>query len=236
VIRIVGVVVPAANEQNHIGACLQALADSRKQLALTRYSGVDVRVVVVLDSCVDDTMPVVAGYAGVEAILCSAGSVGVARATGARHLINSASVALSELWLANTDADSRVPRNWLSTLIAEAERGTHVVLGTVLPDVSRYSAVGRRWYARHVLRDGHPHIHGANLGIRADTYEALGGWPPVGSGEDVALAERVDAAGHLRVARIASIPVTTSARSEGRAPRGFADYLRSIDRPRGGEG
>jgi hypothetical protein len=183
-------------------------------------------VVVVLDSCIDDTADVVSRYSGVEVAHGTERSVGVAREIGARRLLDSTAAPRSELWLANTDADSRVPANWLSTMVKEADRGAHVVLGTVLPDAT--SAVARRWRSRHVLRDGHPHVHGANLGIRGDVHNELGGWPPLRTGEDVALAQRATAADHLRIARIGTIPVTTSARTEGRAPRGFAAYLHAL--------
>jgi hypothetical protein len=71
-------------------------------------------------------------------------------------------------------------------------------------------------------------VHGANLGIRGDAYLSLGGWPPVATGEDVALAGRARASGHLRITRTASIPVLTSVRMRGRAPEGFSGYLREL--------
>jgi hypothetical protein len=71
-------------------------------------------------------------------------------------------------------------------------------------------------------------VHGANLGIRGDAYLALGGWQPLVTGEDVDLARRAALSGHLRVSRTASIPVVTSVRRVGRAPRGFSSYLRAL--------
>jgi hypothetical protein len=44
---------------------------------------------------------------------------------------------------------------------------------------------------------------------------------------DADLARRAALTGHLRVSRIASAPVITSVRREGRAPRGFSSYLRA---------
>jgi len=82
----------------------------------------------------------------------------------------------NRLWLANTDADSVVPRDWLIRMVDAADAGVQVVLGTVAPDVELPQTLRAAWIARHQLHDGHPHIHGANLGIRADTYLALGGW------------------------------------------------------------
>jgi hypothetical protein len=74
-------------------------------------------------------------------------------------------------------------------------------------------------------------VHGANFGIRGDAYLALGGWPPMATGEDVELACRAARAGYLRVTRTASIPVVTSTRRHSRAPRGFSGYLQAISHP-----
>jgi hypothetical protein len=133
-----------------------------------------------------------------------------------------------ELWLASTDADSAVPADWLTAMVAAAARGVHLVLGTVLPGPDLSPAVRARWLAGHHLRDGHPHVHGANLGIRADAYLALGGWLPLVTGEDADLARRAAAAGWLAICRTAGIPVVTSARRAARAPRGFSSYLRAL--------
>ena len=57
------------------------------------------------------------------------------------------------------------------------------------------------------------------------------------AGEDAELARRAARAGHLRISRTASIPVVTSVRPDGRAPRGFSGYLLDIAAPsRGSEG
>lgn len=227
-IRTVGVVVPAANEQGQVGACLAALTDARRHLHRAASGEVDVRVVVVLDRCVDETAAVVAAYAGVDAVRSSAGRVGAARAAGVRHLLAASCAPREEIWLANTDADSVVPRDWLVEMLHRAERGAALVLGTVLPCPDLAPALDTAWRARHVLREDHPHVHGANFGIRADVYTRLGGWPDLAAGEDVVLAERAAAAGHLRIARTSTIPVLTSTRLCGRAPRGFSSYLRGL--------
>jgi glycosyltransferase involved in cell wall biosynthesis len=224
-IRSVGVVVPAANEETLIGSCLDALAAARAHAIRRLAQPLNVRIVVVLDGCVDGTAEVVASRPRVEAVSCVAGGVGAARAAGARHLLASAAWPLRETWLANTDADSRVPVDWISTMVADAARGADVVLGTVLPGGDLAASVRHRWFGRHLLREDHPHVHGANFGIRADVYAALGGWPLLATGEDVALAARADTAGHLRIVRTAAIPVLTSPRRCGRAPQGFAQYL-----------
>ena len=47
------------------------------------------------------------------------------------------------------------------------------------------------WNQAHRLTDGHPHVHGANLGISAEMYARSGGFADVAAHEDVLLATRV---------------------------------------------
>ena len=68
-------------------------------------------------------------------------------------------------------------------------------------------------------------MHGANLGVRADAYLAAGGFRTVAEHEDVGLVETLRAAG-APIDSTDRAPVTTSARSTGRVPGGFAGYLR----------
>ncbi|MEO6886710.1 MAG: glycosyltransferase [Jatrophihabitantaceae bacterium] len=226
-ITAVGVVVPAADEQATVGACLDSVVVACARLR-TIAPCVDVRVVVVLDSCVDQTASIVAEHRGVRAVSCSVGRAGAARAIGAQVLLDEFATSSDQLWLANTDADSCVPADWLTTHVDQAQRGADLVLGTVLPDVGLSAAVERAWHDNHRLHEDHPHVHGANLGIKADAYLALGGWPSLATGEDVELAARAESAGRLHIVRTARIPVRTSVRLTGRAPRGFATYLREL--------
>jgi glycosyltransferase involved in cell wall biosynthesis len=229
-IRRMAVIVPAANEEQTIAACLASIAAARAHLARRHTADIQVQVFVVLDSCQDQTAAIATHFPGVRPVMISAGRVGAARHAGTRAAIGSGPPA-RELWLANTDADCVVPRDWLSFMVAEARRDTQVVLGTALPGPGLPAAEKAAWLGRHHLRDNHPHVHGANFGIRADTYLTLGGWRPLPRGEDVDLARRAASAGHLRITRTASIPVVTSSRTAARAPGGFASYLSSLAAP-----
>jgi hypothetical protein len=229
VITAVGVVVPAANEQEALGACVDSLVAARRHLQRAALRPPAVRVVIVLDSCIDGTAEVAAGYRDVEVVETSAQRVGVARAAGVSYLLRTSAAATREIWLANTDADSVVPPDWLSVAIEEADRGADLLVGTVQPGPGLSLQMERAWQRQHVQRRDHPHVHGANLGIRADAYLALGGWPSVATGEDVLLVRRTMHAGHLQVVRTPAIPVRTSTRRHGRAPRGFSSYLRGLD-------
>jgi hypothetical protein len=219
------VIVPAADEEEHVGDCLSAIRAAAADVY--RAAGIRVRVVLVLDRCLDQTAAIARRSAGVELVTAGARNVGAARRAGAGRALAGPGRA-SELWLASTDADSQVPVRWLTGMLAEARAGAHLVLGTVVPGPGLGPARRRAWAGRHHLRDGHPHVHGANLGIRGDAYLALGGWPALPTGEDAELARRATAAGHVRIARTAAIPVVTSTRRAGRAPQGFSGYLRDL--------
>jgi glycosyltransferase involved in cell wall biosynthesis len=224
-IRRVAVIIPAASEEEGIGRCLSAVAAARRHLHRAS-AAIAVQTLVVLDGCRDRT-DAIAASCGVRTVAIAAGNVGRARAAGASAALAGGGPP-SELWLASSDADSRVPVTWLTAMVAEARLGAHLVLGTVLPDGHLEARDRAEWLSRHHLRDGHPHVHGANLGIRGDSYLSLGGWPPLVTGEDTELARRAACSGHLRIARTATIPVVTSVRRSGRAPRGFSSYLREI--------
>jgi glycosyltransferase involved in cell wall biosynthesis len=226
-IRRIAVIVPAANEEQRIGKCLSSIRAARAHLYRCS-AGIRIRIVVALDGCDDLTSDIAAARGDVQPVMITAGNVGIARRAGASAVLAGAG-PLDELWLANTDADSEVPVNWLTSMMAEARLGAHLVLGTVMPGPGLPPAAREQWVSRHRLRDGHPYVHGANLGIRGDAYLALGGWQPLATGEDADLARRAANTGHLRISRIASAPVMTSARHQGRAPRGFSSYLRDLD-------
>jgi glycosyltransferase involved in cell wall biosynthesis len=230
-IQRVAVIVPAADEQDRIAACLAAIEEARCRLLQTTPTIEGVDVIVVLDACSDETPAIVGRFAAVghvRAITSGARLVGAARRLGAQQALQ-CGVPADRLWLANTDADSTVPANWLTGMVAAADGGAQVVLGTVLPGAGLTATLRAAWLAPHHLREGHPHVHGANLGIRADTYLELGGWDGgLASAEDVDLAGRAAAAPDVRILRTAAIPVLTSVRMAGRAPGGFSSYIRHL--------
>jgi glycosyltransferase involved in cell wall biosynthesis len=157
-----------------------------------------------------------------------AGTVGTARALAASYAITKTTAPLSDVWLANTDADCVVPAGWLSGQIDFAASGVEAVAGIVAVDSfeehgPEVPARFRSTYSIHA--DGtHPHIHGANLGVRADRYLAVGGWADLKTAEDHDLWGRLKRTG-VRLVSSARLQVVTSGRRVGRAPSGFADAL-----------
>ena len=192
-VEAAGVVVPAHDEETLLPACLAALR------MLPVRCRLPVHVVVVADACTDQTAAV-ARAAGARVIGIHARRVGAARAAGMRELLRlTAGSDPSAVWLATTDADTVVPPDWLRRQLHYANAGWDVVLGTVT--VTDWDG-----HPPHVpvvvrgtlrLRPGphHPHVHGANLGIRASAYLAAGGFRPLQTAEDHALLAAATRAG-----------------------------------------
>lgn len=148
-----------------------------------------------------------------------------------------------DLWVASTDADTVVPADWLVAQAALAAQQTGaaatpgtepataprvLVAGTVMPHPGDLDDdVQRRWYADYEHREGHGHIHGANLGMPWAVYRDLGGFPHVAADEDVALVAAAREAG-VQVIATDRTRVVTSGRTDGRTPAGFAGFLRGL--------
>jgi hypothetical protein len=132
-------------------------------------------------------------------------------------------------WLASTDADTRVPPTWLTDQLSQACLGVDVVAGMVeVTDWGEHPpATAERFRRLHPHIVGHPHVHGANLGVSARAYLAAGGFPPMPAHEDLALVTALKTGG-WRVVHTADPPVITSARRQARAPSGFAEFLTGL--------
>ncbi len=230
-ISTIGIVVPARNEEERLPRCLTGLEAAIRQLRSAEPDAPRIRLIVVVDGSTDRTYRIASEWAGVEVLRSDAGRVGAARAAGVRHLLatgSAAGIPAGRTWIACTDADSVVPVDWLQTQVVHARSGVELLLGTVRPDPQELAAgVLAAYRLRHLITDGHPHVHGANLGVRADSYLAAGSFPDVVSHEDVLLSHAIRAAGG-RVLSTGASPVLTSGRSHGRAPEGMARYLREL--------
>ena len=226
-VRRVVLTIPARNEETLLEECLREVQRAVDALHRVRPD-INVVTVVGLDGCTDRSAAV-AARAGVHTVTLNGVGVGTTRDAAITHglsLVSSLPDTLSEhhIWVACTDADSLVPITWLIRQLMWAESGMDLVIGTVEPDGPIDPAVLAAWHSHHRLVEGHTHVHGANLGMRANTWRAAGGFGPRTVDEDVALAARVQANGNRWVATDTT-RVATSARLHGQAKGGFADYL-----------
>jgi glycosyltransferase involved in cell wall biosynthesis len=221
---MIGVVIPVHNEEDYLRACLASV-----QLAVAHpgLSPDEVRVLVVLDACSDDSGGI-ARALGVESLAIDSRNVGLARAAGAAALLEAGA-----RWLAFTDADSVVAPAWLATQLAlAAQEQADAVCGTVAVDDwsahgERAAFLQRHFQATYFDRDQHRHIHGANLGVSAAAYRLAGGFAALTCGEDVALVQALLACG-ARISWSAAPRVTTSSRIASHARGGFGDTLAAV--------
>jgi hypothetical protein len=246
VIGGVAVVVPARDEEASIGACLDGVRTALAELPPT----ITRSVTVVLDRCVDGTPALVAvrpdvvalhvGSSGVArsgdgpARIPTGDGVGAIRDAGVRDALERLRLPSRSVWLLHTDADTVVPPDWAVAHLAHAEAGAAAVAGTVelSAGLSTRAAVRYGQLVRSRTVGGeHRHAYGANLGVRADAYEAVGGFPADGAGEDSGLWTALRRAGYPL--RYADLRVRTSARTAGRAAGGLADLLRGFDETAG---
>lgn len=231
------VVIPAHDEDELIGACLDAVRAAVRHLRITVGGAMTrVSVHVALDACFDATARI-ARAAGADLVVSTARGVGAARTAGVTAALAAHDLApLRRLWIAHTDADSMVPANWLTHQWELAASGADVVVGTVRPDFRDLSVEQTTaWWATHEPGTANGHVHGANLGTRASTLVAVGGFEPVLEHEDVLLVAEAKSWGARLVASDAAW-VQTSGRSVGRTAGGYAGYLREqlipLARPR----
>lgn len=237
--RAVGVVVPLHNEQDLADRALTSLEGALESL---RKWNVEIGVAVVLDACTDGSARVVNDWIeglgdrqmGVLALslVTDARNVGVARGLGCTALLDCwRNLNVGQIWLATTDCDSRVPKEWLVTQVEEHEEGADLWSGRIeVTDWFSYRPITKQRWQVEYDAEVNP-IHGTSLGFNASLYVDVGGFPPLATSEDRELYRRLVAAG-ARARHDSSLRVLTSSRRNARAPRGFAHALELIDSSR----
>jgi glycosyltransferase involved in cell wall biosynthesis len=224
------VLIPARNEEELLPRCLRSIFAACSLLPLS----VSWDVVVAVDSSTDSSFEIAECmlHGRGVAIRTDAGAVGKARALAAAVALKRYRGPRSCCWLANTDADCSVPETWLRDQWELAAANVEAFAGTV--DVDSFgehrAGVDDLFRASYrIFSDGtHPHVHGANLGVRADAYLRVGGWRHLETAEDHDLWNRLRIAGSRR-ASVGRMRVLTSGRKVGRAPYGFAQALAAHD-------
>ncbi len=223
----VAVVVPAHDEAALLPACLASVTVARAAVAGRAL----VSTFVVADACADPTAAVARAH-GAEVIEVSYRNVGAARASGVRAALDVLRMAPAQhIWLASTDADTVVPPDWLVHQLDLADGGFVAVAGVVRVDSFLDHRAGTESaFATHYATEPgapHTHVHGANIGARADAYLRAGGWEALSLAEEHDLWRRLRAADE-RCLATTTLWVTTSGRAKGRADGGFADLLAGL--------
>jgi cellulose synthase/poly-beta-1,6-N-acetylglucosamine synthase-like glycosyltransferase len=227
-IRGIIVAIPARDEAPSVGFALSSILGALQALPHSLAAV----VCVACDSCVDGTAAEVRTHGNSVLIVEGAWqSVGGARRAAVKTGLDSmlaAGLGLEHVWIATTDADTVVGPDWLARQLRYAQAGVHAVAGVVdlRRDADLTSTTEQVFHDMYkVSRHGHSHVHGANLGIRADAYVEAGGFPKLSASEDRELWNSLLAAGYHCHASD-RLRVSTSARLHGRVKEGFAFALR----------
>lgn len=230
----VGVVVPVHDEQELLGDALTALGRAFEQLGRRKL---ELKVVLVLDDCHDLSATLARDWQTLEQsqnalevtiVASSARNVGAARALGCQVLLaHWSQMDHSKIWIATTDADSQVPKDWLCAQVAQHDCGVDYWSGRVsVTNWSEHSPATRQRWQYEYDREKLP-VHGANMGFNAAVYLSQGGFPALETGEDRALHNALMThAVHTFID--SDLPVVTSARRRARAPSGFAHALEVV--------
>jgi glycosyltransferase involved in cell wall biosynthesis len=226
---MLGIVIPAHNEEVCLPGCLAALYVAASHPALHAET---VLIHVVLDDCDDGTEDVLkrwqqrrhSAQVALSWSHIDKRKVGAARAAGANRLL-----VRGVRWLAFTDADTQVSPEWL---VQQLALDVDVVCGSVAvddwsPHAGQAALLRAHFSQTYNDRDGHRHIHGANLGVCAEAYRKAGGFLPVPCHEDVYLVAALERIG-ARFAWSAAPRVVTSARTDARARGGFGDTMLAV--------
>ena len=230
-LRGIVVAIPARDEAPSIGLALSLILCALQDLP----ASMSTVMCVACDSCVDGTVAEVDRTPdhGTDVLIVEGvwQSVGGARRAAVQHGLDSllsAGLRLEQIWIATTDADTTVGPDWLSRQLRYAEIGLDAVAGIVdlRRDADLTIATEEIFGDMYkVPRHGHSHVHGANLGVRADAYVVAGGFPILSASEDRELWNSLLASGY-RCHASNRLRVSTSARLHGRVEEGFAFALR----------
>lgn len=234
------VAIPVKNEEERIGACLNALAAQTRKFD---------RLVLLLNNCNDGTLQICnefrGRHAGVEIfeehLLGALASAGEARRLAFQYALR----PFAESILLTTDADAVPERAWIEKNAAEITAGAQAVCGAIELDPLEAACIAHlaqddaREKSLLALLDEitsllnpdpfdpwprHQQQSGASIALRSDILILAGGPPQVAACEDRILIEklrRVDA----RIRHAPAIRVRVSGRLKGRAAGGMAETL-----------
>lgn len=243
------VAIPVYNEVERIVDCLRSL-DDQEGLGASRLG-----VLLFLNNCTDGTAHVVASMRGSlrTMIRVIERDHADANAGWARREAMEAAAAWLEATgevdgvILTTDADTRVPRDWVARNLAIIADGVDAVAGTIALDPDDAARLPNALHARGRLEGAYetlltelearinpvPHdpwprhwtTSGATLAVRQATYRQVGGMPPLAVGEDRAFVSSL-LSSDARVRHAPDVLVVTSGRLDGRAPGGAADTMK----------
>ncbi len=204
------IVIPAYNEENYLGKCLEAVFYEIKK---TPYA---IEVVVVDNASTDKTSAVAKSFP--EAKLVYEPKKGLSQARHSGYLASSGDI------IANVDADSTLPSGWIEKVFVEFSKNPNLVALSgpyVYPEMPQltnfinyiYYGIGFIGHIinHHFFKVG-AMLQGGNFILRRSALEKVGGYDTSIAfyGEDTDIARRIQRVG--RVKFMFSLKMHTSSR------------------------
>lgn len=177
----ISVIVPAKNEQKHIGECLNSLLNQEIPEDLFE-------VIVVDNGSTDNTVLIASSYDRVKVVSAPNLNVGAVRNIGANEAVGE--------FLAFIDADCVAPNNWLLNIHKHLKVSSTIVGGgAMLPH--NPDPIERFWLLEGPNGHNIPReLIGATFAVSKANFESVGGFDEsVTSGEDSDLSMRFRAKG-----------------------------------------
>ena len=249
----IAVAIPVKNEAERIASCLRSLSE---QYAPNGDALPPFDVVLFVNNSDDETAAIAAALAPTLnfrlAVVNATLPPQDASAGGARRHAMEMAARLLEAQggpglVMTTDADSRVPPNWIAATIAAIDAGADAVAGTLALDPDDEAALPASLKARGALEGRyealvcelearldpqphdpwprHPTESGASFALTLASFRTVGGVPHQALGEDRALAAALRSSG-FRIRHAPEVKIITSGRLFGRAEGGCADTMR----------
>jgi len=197
--RTVDVVIPARNEEDCLGRCLQSLVAQQ---------GISFRITVVDDGSTDHTRAIAESFPGVRVL--SAGELGPGMTGKVNALVNGAAGTTAE-WLLFTDADTFHYPGSLAASVTDAE-SRKVDLFSYSPEQETdswwelavmplvFADLVRTYSSERINDPSDPTVaaNGQYILVRREVYETLGGHRvlPLNVLEDIELAKIFKVSGH----------------------------------------
>ncbi|MGF7124906.1 glycosyltransferase family 2 protein [Rhodococcus sp. TAF43] len=217
------VVVPAYNEENYIGACLEALLVQQADLH---------EIVVVDNNSTDRTVEIVESFAAEHPVVRV-----IREATpGTVYARNAGFEAATGDVVGRIDADTRVEPHWARTVLEFFDREDAAAVGAVSGIDDSYDSPYRalkRWYVDRLVRRGRfggeqriANLYGANMALRKSTWEKVrdASSSELDVHEDVDLALCIVQAG-VEIAQLSDMRVAISPRRALTPPHEFVRYV-----------
>jgi glycosyltransferase involved in cell wall biosynthesis len=177
-------VIPAKNEERHIGRTLDSILAGGSGL-------VDVRDIIVVDHASSDETALIATRRGAKVLWSSASTVGASRNAGA-------AIATGDV-LVFIDADVTLSSDWWSAIadaLQRLEKNPRTLTGSHCSVPDDASSVFERYWFQSFKHSRSSHLGSGHLILRRDLFSEIGGFSEtLETGEDYDLCHRAKIVG-----------------------------------------